>query len=212
MDERSNWRNSVVRIILHVEGGGERNIQKRIARRGFRLFLEKAGLKGRMPRIMACGSRDDAYRDFRSSHKAGHVTAVLLVDSEEQVTASTAWDHLQSRERSWRRPTNSQDAQFHLMVQFMESWFLADRDALIGFYGRNFRTKALPKRPEIEAIPKQDVTSGLENATRATTKGKYDKGSHSFEILGLLDPDKVQRSSPHAKRFVDTLKRLSASS
>ena len=194
-------------VILFVEGGGGRNIQKNEARRGFRLFLEKAGLKGRMPRIMACGSLHSAYRDFKSSRSVAEAIAVLLVDSEEPVIAVTPWQHLKSRnEDKWDRPPESRDDQCHLMVQVMESWFLADREALIDYYGQNFHENSLPRRQDIENVPKADVLGGLSRATRGTKKGRYDKGRHSFEILGSLDPNKVINASPHAKRFVDSLK------
>jgi hypothetical protein len=39
------------------------------------------------------------------------------------------------------------------------------------------------------------------------TKGRYDKGSHSFELLALVDPKKVAGASPHAKRLFDTLRK-----
>ena len=96
------------------------------------------------------------------------------------------------------------------MVQVMESWFLADRAALAGFYGANFRSGAIPQWPDIERVPKQDVYARLSDATRNTTKGSYHKGGHSFDILGRLDPKQVADASPHAKRFIDSLKKLSA--
>ena len=82
-----------------------------------------------MPKIIASGSRDEAYGDFEAAHAQGNVTAMLLVDAEEEVTASGSWDHLRSRD-NWRRPPGALNDQCHLMVQFMESWFLADRPAL----------------------------------------------------------------------------------
>ena len=92
------------------------------------------------------------------------------------------------------------------MVQVMESWFLADRQALSNFYRQRFRPHALPGNPrQIERISKSDVEDGLERATRATAKGRYHKGRHSFAILASLDPAKVTAASPHARRFVQTL-------
>jgi len=49
----------------------------------------------------------------------------------------------------------------------------------------------------------------LINATRATrTKGTYHKTNHAFEILGRIDPSKVEAGSPHAKSFHDFLRSL----
>ena len=97
------------------------------------------------------------------------------------------------------RPDGVADDQCHLMVQIMESWFLADRGALEEFYGQGYRGNALPQHPQIEQIAKQDVLNGLDRAARDTSKRGYNKGSHSFEILAKLDPEKVQNASPHAK-------------
>ena len=133
---------------------------------------------------------------------------MLLVDAEEEVTASGAWDHLRSRD-NWRRPPDASNDQCHLMVQVMESWFLADRPALETFYGQDFRSNALPGNPNIEQIPKQDVFNRLNRASRDTRKGAYDKGKHSFDILASLDPTKVTAASPHAARFVQALLALS---
>jgi hypothetical protein len=44
------------------------------------------------------------------------------------------------------------------MVQAMEAWFLADREALAEFYGNGFSAQNLPGSPtNIEAIPKDDL-------------------------------------------------------
>ena len=177
-------------------------------RKGFIAFLEKAGLRGRMPEIKASGSRQNAYAQFRARHNKNDVTALLLVDSEGPVSAPATdaqpWRHLQVRD-GWERPPGATDEQCHLMVQVMESWFLADREALGAYYGQGFQTGALPQNPHIEQVPRQDVEAGLNRAARNTVKGSYNKGRDSFEILGRLAPDKVTNASPYAKRFIDAL-------
>lgn len=92
------------------------------------------------------------------------------------------------------------------MVQVMESWLLADRATLKTFYGPGFHEESLPSNPRIERIAKADVLDGLARATRKTSKGPYDKGPTSFDILAEVDPSNVERSAPHAKRFLDTLR------
>ena len=107
---------------------------------------------------------------------------------------------------TWAAPDGATDDNAHLMVQCMETWFLADRDCLEAFFGRGFNRKALPGHRNIEEIAKADVFEGLKNATRrCQPKGEYGKGSHSFEILSEIDPSKVLAASPHAKRLIDTL-------
>ena len=190
---------------LYVEGGGDSKQLKSQCRRGFRKFIEKAGLQGRMPRIVACGGRQQAYDSFATALDAGTSTPMLLVDAERRVTDASAWEHLRKRD-GWPRPVGAHENHCHLMAQVMESWFLADRRTLKTFYGPKFHEKPLPSDPRIEQVAKADVLNGLERATRNTSKGPYDKGPTSFAILAEVDPSKVEQSAPHAKRFLDTLR------
>lgn len=190
-------------VKLYVEGGGDSKALRTACRRGFRTFLEKAGLAGRMPSIAACGKRDDAYKDFRTAHTNGQ-GAMLLVDAEGPVAESGPWQHLKARD-NWDRPSGAKDEACHLMVQAMESWFLADPDALKSYYGQGFRPKSLHGNPDIEDVPKQDIFQRLERATRDTKKGGYDKGAISFELLAEIDPAKVTAASPYADRLIRAL-------
>ena len=191
----------MVNLTIFIEGGGKES--RSACRRGFASFVEKAGLQGKMPKFVSCGSRYKAYSAFKKMSRHSP-NVILLVDAEGVVTTNQPWEHLSKQDR-WQRPAGTTNEQCHLMVQVMESWFLADKGTLAKYYGRGFNTNALPKNIKIESISKGDVEKGLKNATRNTPKGKYDKGSHSFEILALLDPDKVRKASPYADRFIKTL-------
>ncbi|MDE2766423.1 MAG: DUF4276 family protein [Chloroflexota bacterium] len=198
----------MVNTKLYVEGGGDRRETRTACRRGFEFFLRSAGLSGRMPRVVPCGRRDNAYDDFKTAHMHNDEVAMLLVDAEGPVTAAGPWAHLAKnggKDSDWKRPKGAKDRQCHLMVQMMESWFLADKDALASLYGDGFRKNALPQNLKIEQIPKEDVRKGLERATRDTNKGAYHKGKHSFAILALLDPVKVTAASPYADRLIKAL-------
>lgn len=197
-----------MRVKIYVEGGG--GARQRECRQGFSEFFRRAGFAGRMPAIVACGSRNDAFDDFRTAVRGadGGRFIMLLVDSEDPVSESDGpWLHVSKRD-GWTRPTQATDESLCLMVQCMESWFIADRDCLKAFYGPGFNARRLPRRPEVESIAKADVHGGLDMATRECTKGKYgqSKGRHSFRILATLDPDKVAAASPHAKRMLDILR------
>ena len=193
----------MVSIKLYVEGGGDSRILKTACRRGFSKFIEQAGAAGRMPSIVACGSRENAYQSFRKACASGEY-AMLLVDAEEPVTAVGPWEHLKGHD-NWDRPASGTNQQCHLMVQAMESWFLADMAALVSYYGQGFRPQALPPNPNIEDVPKPEVENRLNQATRDTQKGPYSKGKHSFEILERLDPAKVVLASPYAKGFIEAI-------
>ena len=197
-----------MKSILYVEGGGETKALRTECRKGFRKFFEKIGLKGRMPRVSACGGRQQAYDDFCHAFKAGGADGfvALLVDSEGPATKGLGpWAYLKKRD-NWEKPKNATDENAHLMVQCMEAWFLADKDTLVDYFGDGFNRKALPAQANVEDIPKTDIERGLKSATRqCTTKGRYDKGRHSFALLAQISPEKVTTASPHAKRLIDTL-------
>lgn len=135
--------------------------------------------------------------------------------SEEEKTDIKKWKpwyHLKNRKNqtgeltdNWDTPQNAKDTDCHLMVEAMETWFLADVDTLKAYYKNDFNEQCLPKNPDIEKIPKAHVFSSLSNATRNTQKGSYNKGNHSFDILALIDPEKVKNRSSWAKRFIELL-------
>ena len=196
-------------VKVYVEGAGPAATSKREFRQGLKTFFEKTNLKGRMPRFVCCGGRGSAYDDFCTalSRAKDNDFIVLLVDSEDPVAAGTgAWSHLKSRD-DWNRPSGATDDNAHLMVQCMESWFLADRSTLLQYFGDGFRENSLANRTDVENILKQDVFRSLDAATRQSKKGKYDKGRHAFEIFGKLNPESVTGGSPCAKRLVTTLMR-----
>jgi len=196
----------VVAVKLYVEGGGDSEALQRRCREGFRGFLEKAGFAGRMPRIVACGGRQSAYDRFKIACESSE-TALLLIDSEVCVSTPSPWSHLMNRPGDgFAKPRNASDGHCHLMVVCMESWFLADKDAISRFFGQGFHAGALPQNTDIEAVSKDDVYAGMQSATsHCKTKAPYGKGDHSFRILLLIAPEKVKNASPWAKRFLEEL-------
>jgi hypothetical protein len=200
-----------VGIEIYVEGGGDHDDLKTACRRGFKRFFESAGLVGRLPKVIACGGRDQAYDMFcwAMTHPEPNVRPLLLVDSEGPVSEGP-WRHLKQRD-NWDKPEGGSDDHVYLMVQCMESWFLADRETLARFFGQGFNEKKLPPLSQgSETIGKEVVYQSLSKATQnCKTKGQYRKGKHSFEILGLLDPIQVSAELPHAKRLLESLAKRS---
>lgn len=201
----------MVDIRIYVEGGGDQSSLKSKCRKGFRLFFEKILPQGKTPKIIACGSRKETYDRFCTAVKEYENTfCILLIDSEGAVKNNRKrWIYLKKRqEDGWDKPDKAEEENVHLMVQCMESWFLSDKQCLADFYGQGFISNALPKNPNVEMIPKADIFKGLEDASRNTkSKGKYGKGSHSFDILSKIDPVRVCDASAHAKVLIETLKR-----
>jgi hypothetical protein len=200
----------LVTVKVYVEGGGDHNkaLQTQ-CRQGFSEFLRKAGLAGRMPRVVACGGRHNAFERFRTSHEHADGIAILLVDSEAPVV-DKSWDHVRRRiGDEWVHPAGASDDQIHFMVQAMEAWFHADKDELQRYYGDGFRGATLSQRLDIDNIPKAGLFAGLSAATKACQKGEYSKGEHSFQILARIDPARVRTSSPaHAGRFLSVMDRI----
>jgi len=195
-----------VSVRIYVEGGFQGST-KSDCRSAFRSFLGKA-IPPRSFSVIASGSRNDAFEDFREAlkrHPGDYI--ILLVDSEQPVTTGP-WQHLKDRTGdNWLRPTKASEDQAHLMVQVMESWFLADKQVLTEYYGQGFLAGSLPGQPNIELVAKQDVFNALQHASRKTQKGEYHKTRHGFDLLELINPKRVRTASPHAERFLAVLER-----
>ena len=68
-------------VKLLVEGGGTSRKSQIACRESFRIFIKKAGFEGKMPRVVACGSRNIAFDRYRKAVLTGK-EAFLIVDSE----------------------------------------------------------------------------------------------------------------------------------
>jgi len=87
------------------------------------------------------------------------------------------------------------------MVEMMESWFHADKDALEACYKTGFRRSALKANPNVEEISKHDLIEGLNAATKDTPKGKYHKTKHAPALLQAIRPHLVRKAAPNCERF-----------
>jgi hypothetical protein len=202
----------MVKITIYVEGGGDSNRLKTKCHQGFSEFFKKLGIVSTLEikiHIVACGSRNETFKDFCRTLKSKNSDInLLLIDSEKPIKInSNVWQHLCEIEK-WQKPEKATEEQLHFMVECMEAWFMSDVDALAGYYGKDFNKNVLSKNTNIENISKQDLFETLNNATRKTTKGGYSKGSHSFEILSKIDANKIVTQSPYASRLYKTLQEL----
>ena len=158
-----------------------------------------------MPKIVPGGGRQQTFERFAIAVAGGDpgVVPLLLVDSEAPVAAGqSVWQHL-----DWDRPLGTGNDQAFMMVQIMETWFLADRDSLKRYFGTEFRENALKQWPQLEDVSKEMVLSALERAT-ANCATCYAKGKVSFELLALVNPALVEAACPHAKALLDRLRTL----
>lgn len=186
---------------IYVEGGGNKQRTIQACRAAFSKYFAKVAASGAQPRIVASGSRQKAYQDFvKGLDDPKYDRVLLLVDAEGPVDAGDAWSHLLKHDR-WAKPAGANDNAAHLMVQCMESWFLADKDFLAAFYGEGFHRNALPARSDIEHVPKADVSADLAKATKHSQKGIYHKTRHGFDILSGIDPQKIEALSPYCRQL-----------
>ncbi len=197
----------VTEIRIYIEGGGDKKDTKKAIRIGFSEFLKDLRQIAQKKRIrwqiIICGSRQNAFGDFKNALKANpNAFNVLLVDAEAPVN-TTPCQHLKQR-YDWDI-SNVDDEHCHLMVQTMEAWLIADIDTLKQFYGQWFQDNAIPKNPDVENIDKKQLEPSLKAATRNTRKGEYHKIQHASKLLALLEADKVRQAAPHCDRLFTTL-------
>lgn len=197
-------------VRLYVEGGGDSKDLQARCREAFSKLIERASLRGRMPRITACGGRRSAYEDFCVALRTATTDtyAVLLVDSETPVT-SDRWTHILNRDQ-WPRPATAADDQLQLMVVCMETWLLADPAALRRVFASCLREGALLPSNNLEGRTRDEVNSALITATVDCGHTRmYAKGRRSFQVLKELDPQRLTGCLPHFQRFISELDRHS---
>src|SRR5258708_5794242 len=137
------------------------------------------------------------YRKALRSHP--HAWNILLKDSEEQMPKSPT----ALCDRHGIDPKLVADVFW--MVQLMESWFLADPEALAKYYGKDFLAGAIGGTQDVEKIPKSDVLHRLKQASRNTTKGEYHKVKHAPHLLERLDPRRVQEHASHCHKLFESV-------
>ena len=194
-----------------MEGGGDSAGQKKKLRVGMDVFLATVKDKVRANqwgwKLVPCGGRREAYEKFRNArdHAEEDEIIVLLVDSEAPVTAATPSEHLGTRLGDRWDLTGVPADHIHLMVQTMETWLVAEPDALQRYYGQNFARNALPRADDLELVEKTAVADALRRATQRTSKGEYHKINHASDLLKQIDVATVRQRCGHCERLFDVL-------
>jgi len=197
----------LVGVRVFVEGGGDRRETLSRCREAFSRLFAKALGAGRRPAVVACGSRNETFKRFCSHVALAEKVCFLLVDAEGPLLAANeSVRDLLFRRDGWRQPPGVTDDQLHLMIECMEAWLLADREALVRFYNGDLVLGALPGNPRVEQVPKDDILQGLENATHSSRKGMYHKGRHSFAILASVDAAVLEERAASAARLFVVLR------
>ena len=189
----------MVTATLYIEGGGEGRELRARFREGWKEFFNSAGVGGRT-KIVRGGGRRQTFARFATavSDNSPGTVPFLLVDSEGPVAPRhSVWQHLRARDRLESGLRSAGDDRAFLMVQVMETWFLADRGALRMYFGTRFRENSLRAWPNLEDVPKSTVLGALERAT-ASCRKPYSKG---FQGQGLVRAAGANRSRPRRSRL-----------
>lgn len=159
-------------IAIYMEGGGDGKDSKAALRQGMDGFLapikDAFRARGWHWKLVPCGSRNEAHKRFQNARTNGEPgIVVLLVDSEAPVSTGPV-DHLTIRDGWNLQAVDSETV--HLMVQTMETWIVADEEALRGCYGQGLRASALPRYVNLEEARKQRIAESLTRATENTER------------------------------------------
>ncbi len=190
-------------VTIYMEGGGKGPDTRGALRRGMDAFLSElkdaVRAKSWNWKLVCCGGREEAFQAFRKARE-NHDNAMiaLLVDAEGPVSGSPG-EHLQKQD-GWNFDKPDEDI-VCLMAQVMETWIVADPGTLGHYYGQGFKGSALPKSPDLEAVPKADIAKALERATRETRKGCYHKIRHASDLLARIDSSRTRQRCPCCGRL-----------
>lgn len=205
-----------MRVAIYVEGGGDSKELHTRCREAFHKLIKKSGFAGKMPKIVACGSRERTFSKFTvavEDETPSHYNLLLvdseapIQDAEEAPDSPRPWHHLRKRD-GWEQPTGTGADQAQLMVSCMETWILADRDGLRKAFGPDLSEGSLPPQKNLESRVPEDVLQALKMATRACGRSRtYAKGRRSFQVLSQIDPRELEQHLPHFRRFLATLRK-----
>ena len=207
----------VKEIQIYIEGGakGQDRASSVELRRGFSVFFNELVEKAREKKIrfsfIICGSTEITCKIFSQANKISPTDfLVLLIDSDIAISEDETPKSFLQKQPKLKKYNLKEIAenQCHLMVQVMESWFLADVAALKIHFGVDFKENKLRKNKKVEEIAKDDVLNSLKEATKDRKKGSYHKIQDGAKLLELINPNKVRESAPHCERLFVTIREI----
>ena len=92
------------------------------------------------------------------------------------------------------------------MVTSMETWIVADREAIKAKFSNCWRKNSLPSLTDLEAKGRKAIFDALVDTTRDCGKRKYAKGKISFDMLQRVSPKTLKKHLPSFVRVVRILK------
>lgn len=199
-------------IFIEGEGGGREGSSKRqhldgAFRESWRQFLQPLADLAKNRRIrfrcVSGGSGATTFDKFAKPlpEQAGALR-ILLIDSEGPVNdVARPWGALPQL----TRPQWATDGHCYLIVQCVETWLLADPDALRAHYDRPkpcFRPDRIRAWPALERIPKSTVQTALEEATAGCGAKAYGHADGNL-LIAIVDRQKLMNLPSVARLFRD---------
>ena len=68
-----------MKTTIYIEGGGDAPSLRSELRQSFHTLFEKAGFKGKLPKVVACGSRNNAFHDFKIAFESKKANENVLL-------------------------------------------------------------------------------------------------------------------------------------
>ena len=187
-------KNTGLQIIF--EGGHPGNQHHK---QGLKLLLDRCSASGRKIQVVMGFGRNLAARTFLDRLAEG-ADAFLLIDSEGP------WSPQSVSELAGVDLAPHEDRVF-FMVQVMESWFIADSNALKGIKNANLSLldeELRKQNGKIEAISKARVSDLFTKATSPHVCSTDNGKGLRLSYLANLDPEKLRTASPEADRLIRT--------
>jgi Domain of unknown function (DUF4276) len=240
------------KVLLYVEGGHRDDIELDLDfesdnanfRRNLTRFVGRSltcEIQGWSLDVVLGGGRDEAIKRFNDDvenqvaeeqrrGRAINKVRILLVDSEGAIRKGQKCKAHLNSQTAWQLGNRVAENRVFLMVQCMESWFVADPNGLDAYYrtmkltfDKSVLTEEVQKvrakfrSAGIEQIPKtgKKITHNGEQIrnipafiiSRALKRRDYSK-NHGFGIIGFIDPDVVRAACPHCEDFLATLEAM----
>ncbi len=159
------------RVIVYIEGegggsrSGERHYLDGEFRKSWRSFLDPlagtAERGGATFKVVAGHGRGQCYGLFaKPMHSDRDALRLLVVDAEGPVAdVGKPWDSL-----PWKTPPGLSERHCYVIVQCVETWLIADLEAIARYYNRSrecFDKSKIPAWRDLEHISKVKVQSAI---------------------------------------------------